>query len=276
MLILKVQKSFWDNVDWATITNIAGTIIQTLILAAAIYAILQTSKSLRQSRKALENNEKALETSIEALEISRKDNETLKKQLFGTFKPEFKFEFEDFTYLNNMTDDYQFPQFTYDDVNLMNDYKMTITNVSQYAAKEIEIENFFYLEKEEIRKFESVMPTDLFYTRNIIALNYLGQNESEDVHFTRYTKYYERYATAGEVSGGAKLFLRIDYKNVLDEDCAVFYMFKGYTSTQGRFAPQLDEHTQRWKYEKISEDYYQTNLEDLTINLEEISNERNQ
>ncbi|PTI25708.1 hypothetical protein, partial [Staphylococcus xylosus] len=92
--------------------------------------------------------------------------------------------------------------------------------------------------------------------------------------YKRQAKYFLRYSSAGKVNGSPLLFLRIKYKNVLDEESIVCYMFKNKTSVQGRHDPEPDEYTELWIQEKVSEDYYQTLLEDLTINLEELENER--
>lgn len=274
MILLKFNKGFWSSIDWATVTDIIGTLIQTLILIVAVIAIFQTSKSLKQSNKALINNEKALENSYEALNIAKADNETLKKQLLASIKPEFKFEFEDFTYLNNVDENNNIPQNTKEQVRQMSDYKMEIKNVSENIANELIIENFFYLDKEKVNEFENILPTDLFYHRRIDDVSHLGTNETKTITFTRYAKYYSRYASAGKVTGSPLLFLKIAYKNKLDEENIDCFMFKQKTSIQGNMIPEFDEYSEIWIQEKISQDYYETIFDDLTINLEEISNER--
>lgn len=273
-MILKSNKNFWIDTDWGTATDILGTIIQTLVLAAAIYAILQTHKSLKHSKKALDNNEKALENSQKALEISQSDNEILKKQLAATFKPEFKFEFEDFTYLNTVDENNNIPQNTAEQIRQMSDYKMEIKNVSENIANELIIENFFYLGKEQINEFENIFPTDLFYHRRIDDVSHLGINETTTIRFTRYVKYFNRYGTSGKISGSPLLFLKITYKNKLDEENNDCFMFKLKTSIQAGMVPELNEYSETWIQEKISQDYYETYSDDLTINLEELENER--
>ncbi|MGW7919194.1 hypothetical protein ACWEXK_12290 [Staphylococcus xylosus] len=273
-MILKGSKNFWIDIDWGTVTDILGTIIQTLVLAAAIYAIMQTNKSLKHSKKALDNNEKALENSQKALEISQSDNELLKKQLAATFKPDFKFQFEKFMYTNNVDDKNRIPTNTLEEARMMADYKVTVENVSSNQISEVKIDNYFYIDSQEITEFENILNTDLSYVRHKDDISYLGSNESIDIYFTRYAKYFLRYSSAGKVNGSPLLFLRIKYKNVLDEESIVCYMFKNKTSVQGRHDPEPDEYTELWIQEKVSEDYYQTLLEDLTINLEELENER--
>ncbi|WP_270893073.1 hypothetical protein [Staphylococcus saprophyticus] len=273
-MVLKNNKNFWIDTDWATVTDIIGTLIQTLILIVAVIAIFQTNKSLKQSNKALINNEKALENSYEALNIAKADNETLKKQLLASIKPEFKFEFEDFTYLNNVDENNNIPQNTKEQVQQMSDYKMYIKNVSENIANELIIENFFYLDKEQVNEFENILPTDLFYHRRIDDVSHLGTNETTRITFTRYVKYYSRYASSGKVTGSPLLFLKIAYKNKLDEENTDCFMFRQKTSIQGNMIPEFDEYSEIWIQEKISQDYYETIFDDLTINLEEISNER--
>lgn len=273
-MVLKNNKNFWIDTDWATVTDIIGTLIQTLILIVAVIAIFQTNKSLKQSNKALINNEKALENSYEALNIAKADNETLKKQLLASIKPEFKFEFEDFTYLNNVEENNNIPQNTKEQVQQMSDYKMYIKNVSENIANELIIENFFYLDKEQVNEFENILPTDLFYHRRIDDVSHLGTNETTRITFTKYVKYYSCYASAGKVTGSPLLFLKIAYKNKLDEENTDCFMFRQKTSIKRNMIPEFDEYSEIWIQEKISQDYYETIFDDLTINLEEISNER--
>ena len=59
------------------IIEILGVIVQTGVLITSIFALFQTNKALNKNEKSFQ--------------LAKEDNELLKKQLIGTFKPNFLF-----------------------------------------------------------------------------------------------------------------------------------------------------------------------------------------
>lgn len=234
-MVLKSNKNFWIDTDWGTATDILGTIIQTLVLVAAIYAILQTQKSLKHSKKALDNNEKALENSQKALEISKSDNEILKKQLEFLYKPELKFDFQNFIVEKNKntgairkgeSEDKLGKNITFSTHPLAYDfYDFYLTNTSESDINEVEIENFVYFDISQIEKFDSKREYRMFAFRRYRKFNYLSQTDVLTLSFVRYVQQYICNYTVDDEDDKPSLFIAIKYKSKIKQTEVQYFKF---------------------------------------------------
>lgn len=277
-MVLKSNKNFWIDTDWGTATDILGTIIQTLVLATAIYAILQTTKSLKYSKKALDNNEKALENSQKALEISQSDNELLKKQLEFLYKPDFKFDFQDFMIeLNKDTGDIRKGKSVNElgreltskmNTAIYDFYEFNVANTSDNDINEILIENFVYFNLEQLEKLnEEKIEKNISFVRSKYY-SYLTKDEKLKFIFVRYVQQYISNFTILNNNDKPILFVSIEYKNKLEENEIEYYKFQmTIPSRTISFNPSKTIYKISWNYKKINKEIFMSYKKSLQKNV---------
>lgn len=193
--------------------EILGVVVQSGVLITSVYAIFQT-------KAALNKNEKSLE-------LARQDNELLKKQLIGTFKSSFMFDFEHLTFNLNQINVNNINEKLFQlNLKKWDEYSIRLSNSSKNIAYEIHIENFPFMNLNQLKKFEKLLNgTDLYYIRDTIFINSLSSGEETEITFSRKVKKFLAYCILSEIQSTTILYLKLSYKDTFNELNTLYYKF---------------------------------------------------
>ncbi|HCW7624403.1 TPA: hypothetical protein OYF62_002679 [Staphylococcus aureus] len=238
------------------IIEILGVIVQTGVLITSIFALFQTNKALNKNEKSFQ--------------LAKEDNELLKKQLIGTFKPNFLFNFEEFNYNLNQINIHNVNEKLFQfNLKKWSEYSVNLSNISENIAREIHIENFPFLNFEQLKNFEELLNgTDLYYIRDTISIGSLSKDQKVEITFSRKIKKIIVYRSLGNIESSINLYLKLTYNDTLDEQNALYYQFTPVVNFNDF------DYSISWMQKNISSKEYYEKLTQFKNNIASLKNKR--
>ncbi|MCD8905022.1 hypothetical protein K2V56_05990 [Staphylococcus chromogenes] len=219
--------------------------IQLGVLITAIIAVFQTNKSIKNTR--------------ETLELAKQDSELNKKQLNATLKCDFEIVFEEFSFYKNDNNIYDIKK------NLESEYQAAIKNISVNNAKEVVLNNFLYLSEDSLNQFEIEKgKSNKYYQREFIQLNTLKPGTEGNFTFTYFVKEFLRLSSQGKVESSPILYLKINYKNALNNNETIVLKFNHIGQLEGSLE------SSKWVQTEVSIEEYNLKYKDLKDRLNAI------